>query len=136
MQNRPSMVQYLRFGSFSALLSITSALCGFGGAAVVPAVAEVVAEVAKVGVGSSEITVAFAPAPPSRGPSDGLPPSAVAAAERTAPTARNTHQFRMTVTILDLGGTFGATCSHFEDGTRGFYVGRRVALIRLFDLDN
>ena len=113
------MVQYLRFGSFSALLSITSALCGFGGAAVVPAVAEVVAEVAKVGVGASEITVAFPPAP-SRRPSDGLPPSAVAAAERTAPTARNTHQFRMTAAILELGSTFGAARSHFEDRTRWF----------------
>ena len=110
------MVQYLRFGSFSALLSITSALCGFGGAAVVvPVVAEVVAEVAKVGVGASEITVAFRPAP-----TVGLPPSAVAAAERTAPTARNADQFRMMATILNLGSTCGAIFSHFENGTTWF----------------
>ena len=93
MQKRPSMVQYLRLGSFSALLSITSTLCGFGAAAAVVPVAS------KVVVGTAEVVVALL-SPPLPAPSVGLPPSAVAADDKTAATARMTDQFRIIITIL------------------------------------
>ena len=94
------MVQYLRLGSFSALLSITSTLCGFGAAAaVVPVASKVVPVASKVVVGTAEVVVALL-SPPFPAPPVGLPPSAVAADDKMAATARMTDQFRIIITIL------------------------------------